>query len=502
MTLNRKEFLRLGAAAAVVTTASAILPAKVAAKVKPPQAYLIRNASILTMNANKEELYETDILIRDGRIVAIAKNITAGSAEIIPGDGKIIMPGMIDGHRHVWETILAARLVKSSKNYRDYLRYNNMAMGVVYTPEDLYFAQLIGGLSAIDNGVTSIVDHAHVIHSPEKGDAAAKGLKDSGIGGFFCYQTGHTPSYGAGDTISTAQASHEIYKEPDEWHLAHAAVIRDKYFSSSTDPLQFGVALGHIEFAPRTVESIRQEIVLGRRLGARLMTQHVAGRAGDEGMALPHEYRVITDLAKADLLGPDYHISHGNDLTDAELGYLRDSGGHIASSVMGEFPYASPSVHGRAMKAGVPVGIGIDVPLALTWDFFEHCRAALWGLHKGATNAAIVRTLESADILSFATSLGAKAIRMDDQIGSVEVGKRADLLMLRTDRFGFPPSGSLADRVLNFAYQHDIDATWIAGKQVKRDGKMIGVNWPVMKAQMEERQRRIFRDADSIRFTG
>ncbi len=185
---------------------------------------------------------------------------------------------------------------------------------------------------------------------------------------------------------------------------------------------------------------------------------------------------------------------------------LRDTGGMICATVMGEFPYMTdsfrgPSVHGRARESGVPTGIGIDVSLAVTGDYFEHVRAALWNLYLDAEGRRIVEGYESNDILDFATALGAKAIRLGDTVGTIAVGKRADLVLLRTDRIGFGMAGSLSDRVVTFATTSDIDSVWIAGKARKRHGKMLDVDWTKLKAQLVEAQERVGRLAATIRFS-
>jgi cytosine/adenosine deaminase-related metal-dependent hydrolase len=206
------------------------------------------------------------------------------------------------------------------------------------------------------------------------------------------------------------------------------------------------------------------------------------------------------------LLGPDYHIEHGNRLTADELKMLRDTGGMICATAVGEFPYmASPnrgeSVHGRAREAGVAVGIGIDVSASLTQDYFEHVRGAFWNLYLSPEGTKIAQSYTSEDTLDFATALGAKAVRLGDVTGTITVGKRADLVLLRTDRIGFAMQGSLADRVLNFASLADIDSVWVAGTIRKQNGQMIGVNWPNMKARQLAIQERIGPLAESIRFT-
>jgi len=185
---------------------------------------------------------------------------------------------------------------------------------------------------------------------------------------------------------------------------------------------------------------------------------------------------------------------------------LRDTGGMVCATAMGEFPYMAsanrgPSVHGRARAAGVATGIGIDVNLVLTQDYFEHARAAFWNLYLSAEGTKIATTYKSEDTLDFVTALGARAMRLGDVTGTISIGKRADLVLLRTDRIGFALQGSLADRVLNFASLSDIDSVWVAGQARKRNGQMIGVDWAQLKSQVAEAQKRIGPLAASITFT-
>jgi cytosine/adenosine deaminase-related metal-dependent hydrolase len=215
----------------------------------------------------------------------------------------------------------------------------------------------------------------------------------------------------------------------------------------------------------------------------------------------------IPDLQEAGLLGPDYHATHANRLTTEELGMLRDSGGMICATAMGEIPYVAvgahrgPSVHARARAAGVATGIGIDVNSILTQDYFEHVRAAFWSHYMEPAGIEIVKDYESDAVLDFATALGAKSLRLGDVAGSITTGKRADLVLLSTDRMGFPMQGNLADRVVNHASREDIDSVWVSGEAKKRNGRMIGVDWADLKTQVASAQARFGPLADSITFT-
>jgi cytosine/adenosine deaminase-related metal-dependent hydrolase len=497
--MTRKEFLRLSAAAAAATSISA------PARAQRPST-LIRGADVLTMAPALGEAKATDVLIRDGRIAAIGQNLPAEDAEVIEASGRILMPGMIDGHRHVWEILDMGRLVKSRPAvYNETYQQWKMRTIVSMTPEDNYLAGLIGGLQAIDSGVTSLVDYAHGQPTEETAMAAARGLKDSGIAGWFAFQLGVSSSYKPGETVSLAAAEGQRIAAVNDAHWKTASRLSKELFSDSSALLQLGLAPSANTGSP--VSEIRREWERARAMGIRLLAAHIhkpksptaPGTMGHRGSGIP-------DLNEAGLLGPDYHLAHANRLTPEELRMVRDTGGMICATVMGEIPYMSepfrgPSVHGRARESGVPTGIGIDVSLALTGDYFEHVRAALWNLYLDPESRRIVEGYDSNDILDFATALGAKAIRLGDTVGTIEIGKRADLVLLRTDRIGFGMAGSLSDRVVTFATTSDIDSVWIAGKPRKRNGKMLDVDWSKLKAQLVEAQERVGRLAATIRFS-
>ncbi len=498
--MTRMEFLRLTAGAVTVAGSSGRAAAQRASK-----ATLIRGADLLTLDPTRGEVRARDVLIRDERIAAIGENLRAEGAEVIDAAGMILMPGMIDGHRHVWEILDMGRLVKSRPAVynRTYQQWK-MRTIVSMTPEDNYLAGLIGGLQAIDSGVTALVDYAHGQPTEETAVAAARGLKDSGISGWFAFQLGVSSSYKPGDTVSLAKAEGQRIAAANETHWRTASRLQKEVFHDGSGLLQ--LALAPSANTGSTVADIQREWTRARGMGVRLLAAHIHKPANPlPAGVMGHRDSGVPDLNEAGLLGPDYHLAHANRLTSEELRMLRDSGGMICATAMGEIPYMSesfrgPSVHGRAREAGVPTGIGIDVSLALTGDYFEHVRAALWNLYLDAESRRIVEGYESNDILDFATALGAKAIRLGDTAGTIEVGKRADLVLLRTDRIGFGMAGSLADRVVTFATTSDIDSVWIAGKPRKRMGKMLDLDWAKLKAELVEAQERVGRLAATIQF--
>lgn len=492
--LTRKGFLGLTGAAVLAADKSYAKP-RSPIKIGPARRTLIKHVDLLSMDPKIGEAFGMDVLIDGGKIAAIGKNLSVGGAELVDGRGAVLMPGFVDGHRHVWLSLMTGAFTKTGPAYRNYDRENNLKYGFAFRPEDLYLAQYTGGLLAIDSGVTTVLDHMHATNGDEMEDAAVRGIKDSGISGYFCYQMRPKPKYGPGSTIPYAQAIADRGGPPDERHYRNAATLRDRYFREG-DLLQFGVAAtGSLGF--QTADQVSEEFRRIRALGARIITQHM-NYARDP---LPGTVNSISDLHAAGLLGPDYHISHGVDVTDAELRMMRDAGSKVCSTTLGELVYPKPSIHGRARAIGVDVGIGLDSDIGLPPDYFEVCRAAFWSMFRTPSESQLAATYQSPQILEFATSLGARALGLGDVTGSVSVGKRADLLLIRTDAYRFGTQGTLADRVLNYAYRADIDSVWISGVRRKAKGQMIGVNWEGFKQPRAEAISHVLKVASTIKLT-
>ncbi|WP_309627145.1 amidohydrolase family protein [Brevundimonas sp.] len=508
---TRKDFLRFSAAttaaaAAGLGNATAAQAAALPRSTAEARRTLIKGASLLTMEPTLGEVASADVLIENGIIAAIGPNLAASDAVVIEAAEMILMPGMNDGHRHVWECIEAGRLVKTHP--AGYSTYQSWKMKVMacFTPEDHYMANYIGGLQCIDSGVTGVLDYAHGQQDQARALAAARGLKESGVSGWFAYQDSHTITYGPGDTLPLAHAAAMREEYTTDAHWATIAAVQEQILSDTSHPLQMGVAMSNSSYG-KPLELIRdKEIGRARAMGIKMIAAHT-GKPKVEWPAgtLGHRGSGIQDLYEAGLLGEDYHGSHGALITDEEFAIMARVGAKHCASAVGEFPYRAAgnglSSHWRARRAGVATGIGIDVGVALTEEYFEHVRGSFWSMYLSDEGAAEAATYKSEDVLDYAIRLGARGLGRGDVTGTIAVGKRADLVLLRTDRFNFPHIGGLADRVVNFANMRDIDSVWVAGRMLKHDGEMIGVDWKRLKQQMIDIQARVWAQAETITFT-
>jgi len=395
----------------------------------------------------------------------------------------------------VWEQLDYGRLVKT--NPGGYSSYQEWKMRTIVSmnPGEHYLAGLLGGLVCVDSGVTSVLDYAHGQINQENAVAAAKGLQDSGVAGWFAFQLGVSSSYKPGDTVDLAHAHSERISSTTETHWATVDALKRDVFTDPNAVLQLGLApaagIGD------KLDLIKEEWGRARATGVNMIAAHIH----KPGKPLPAGYMGfrdsgMLDLADAGLLGPDYHISHANRLTDDEFKVLRETGGMVCATAMGEFPYMTsasrgPSCHGRARKAGVATGIGIDVIMALSHDYFEHARAAFWNLYLEPEGVAIASSYKSPDVLDFVTNLGAKAIRLGDVAGSIEVGKRADLVCVDLSQLETQPLHHVVSQLVYATGRQQVSDVWIDGVAKLRQRVLVDMDIDAIVANARQWRQRI-----------
>lgn len=426
-----------------------------------------------------------DILIDHDRIVAIAPRIQATDAQMIDATGCIVLPGFVDTHRHVWQTQL--RSAAADWSLFDYLVRMRLIYSSFYEPEDVYLGNHVGALEALNAGVTTVVDHCHIINSPEHADAAVRGLQDAHGRAVFCYGLFCNPR-------------HDPFRleEDATWRRANARRIREQILASDSARVTFGLAPNEVESLP--FEASADEIRFARELGARRISFHVAMGAYDQ------RNRFVERLGAANLLAADMLFVHGAALTDHELALIRDHGASISSTPETElqmgmgFPVAD-----RVRQAGGIASLGIDIVSNYSGDMFAQMRLLLQvtrALRNAEleTNGKAPRHIEPRveDVLRMATSGGANAAGLDHEVGSLEVGKQADIVLIRTDTLNTKPATSAVGTVVLSANSGDVDTVLVAGRIVKRHGQLVGVNRQSLLDRLAESYQRIAARAGKV----
>ncbi|KFZ17771.1 hypothetical protein V501_01571 [Pseudogymnoascus sp. VKM F-4519 (FW-2642)] len=438
--------------------------------------YLIQNATVISVDAAIGIVRNCDVLIEHGIITAVAQNLpTSTDLTIIDATDAIVSPGFVDTHRHTWQTQL--RTITSDYVLSDYVVNIRNIYGSCYTPHDAYLGNYCGALESIDNGITYLVDHSHIMNSPDHADAAVKGLQDSKIRAVFCYGLYENPAW-EGSSVKKEQ---EI-KNP-KWRWDDARRIREKYFKSNqpTDLLRFGFAPAEIERG--TLAEAIDEVEFGRSLGSAVITGHVAMGKYDRGA------HIVRNFEQRNILGPDLLFSHCATLHDDELEAVKKNGVSLSSTPDTELQMGmGHPIAFKAHKHGCVASIGIDITSNNPADMFQQMRLLLQAQRHLDNEKHPIRlpkvSQRCEEVLEMATIGGAAAVGLQDVIGSITPGKRADLLITRCDSTRMTPVHDPVAALVLYANASDIDTVFIDGELVKHKGLLTGVDWPKVRREL------------------
>lgn len=446
------------------------------------RAVLIRNARILSMVDGADEV-RGNVLVQDGKIAALGTFEAPTDAEIVDAAGGIVMPGLIDTHRHIWQTQL--RTTAADWTLYDYLVHMRMTYSSFYKPDDVYLGNYVGTLEALNAGITTIVDHCHILNSPEHTDAAIQGLKDSQARAVFCY----------GLFVNPSSHSPFAFDGNMEWRYADARRLRNTTFSSDSGKILLGLAPHEPESVPFEVSA--GDLAFAREIAAHTVSCHVAMGAYDQG------FQFVRRLHEAGLLDPQFLFVHGASLTDDELKMIADSGAGISSTPETELQMGMGyPVALRARNAGAHASLGVDIVSNYSGDLFAQMRMMIQSAR--AQGNAILEArgeaprhveLKTRDVLRLATVGGAETLRLADKIGTLEVGKQADLIIIRTDTINMLPATHAVAAVVYNAGPGDVSDVMVDGAWVKRSGSLVGVDWATLGGRLQASAERILTEA-------
>ncbi|TXN29375.1 amidohydrolase family protein [Lacisediminihabitans profunda] len=425
---------------------------------------LLRNGTVITAATAGECLVGVDILIADGKIAAIGHSLEAGDAEVIDVTGRIVLPGFVDTHRHTWQSVI--REIASDWSLTEYLAGLHTGLSKHFRPEDTYAGNYLGALEALDSGITTLVDWSHNLATPAHADAAIQALTDTGMRAVFAHGGG-SKQWGA------------PLPSPNN-HPEDARRIREQYFSDNTGLVTMAMALRGPQFT--TPEVNVHDFALARDLDLRV-TVHVGD--GYWGKSGP-----ILKLQRDGLLFDTTTYVHCNTLSDEELTLIAESGGSasVAPDVEMQMGHGFPAT-GRLLKAGIRPSFSIDVCSSNGGDMFGTMRTAV-GMQRALDNAPAVETgevierigLSCAEVIRFATIDGANAAGLGHVTGSIEIGKAADIVVLDDRSLAITPMNNPFGAVVYGAHPGLVRDVFVAGRRVKRDGRLVGVDYDKVKA--------------------
>ena len=456
MTLSRRNFLKQSGGAA------AGLMAPFAFKSSPPQtppsgnSFLIKNGTIITMDDELGDFEPGDILIEDGVITEIGESLSADSnAEIIDAEHKIVIPGFVDTHRHMWQGAL--RNILPAGELSDYMEIVTGRARDIFRPKDAEIGNLLTAFSAIDSGVTTVLDWSHIGNSPAHTDAAISGLRESEIRAVY--------AYGAGADTPERRFPEDLRR------------LRNEHFSDNDSLLTLALAAG--------INAEQWE--LARDVGARISV-HVNG-TGDL-------------IPIADDLGPDVTCIHCCNLNDREWRLLAENSVGISISAPVEMimGHGIPPIM-QTLEYGITPSLSVDVETTVPSNMFTQMRSIYTLQRMQVLNPEISRTdnppelLTPKEVLEFATVNGALHNGLNDRIGSLTPGKAADLVMLSKNDINITPVNNIYGSVVMGMDRGNVDTVMINGDIKKWKGELVYPNMDELYELAVESNRYILTEA-------
>ncbi len=417
--------------------------------------YVLRGGLIVSMDDRLGE-FAGDVLVAGGKIKEVATRIDADAVESIDAADHLILPGLVDTHRHTWQSPirhtgldwdLPRMFVELFKRF-----------GPNFRPQDAYAATLFGRLAALDAGVTTLLDWAHIQNSPAHADEAIRALHE--VGGRTIYAHGQ-PGI-----------------EPERWmkesalpHPADIRRLREQTLVSDDALVTLAMAARGPEFT--TIEATEHDLKLARELGLRI-TIHIG--LGPNGP----KYRGVERMHQRKLLGPDVTFVHCCSCSDHEFHLMAETGttasvsAQIASTCGG---FGLPAT-GKLLSHGVRPGLSVDSEMSASGDLFSEMRAALnmertltmGGLQSRPRPVAIT----ARDVLALATIDGARTVGLERKIGSITPGKAADLILIPRHALNLAPMGDPLNSLVLGGHAGNVEAVIVEGRPVKWNGRMIG----------------------------
>jgi cytosine/adenosine deaminase-related metal-dependent hydrolase len=413
--------------------------------------FVVRNGYVLSMDEKLGEFPDGDVHVKNGAIVAVGKNLNAPGATVLDARRMIVMPGFVDTHWHMWTTYL--RCMAGDKMEDGYFPVTTL-YGQWMQPEDMYYSTRLAAAEAIYSGTTTVNDECHNVRSYEHAEQDIRALRELGVRAQW--------SYGAYRGMPPGQlrdlASFE--KLHTEWaRLSNDGLITLAYTWG-------GMPSGNGDNPPPadSIANARKEIETARKLGTRI-TMHLASRENTPAGQV---------RAQADYLKNDMLLIHMLATSSDEMKLVATSGASISVSPGSELRIGYGLTKAcDFMDAGINVAVSVD-----TAPLIGNCHMP--GVLKLLRNAECAKAqnefkLSARRALEMGTIHGARALGIDDKVGSLTPGKRADLIMINTDVITMGVFTDPTHMVVEATEPANVDTVMIDGRILKRNGKFTAL---------------------------
>ena len=416
---------------------------------------VFQHVNIVTCDQDFHVYLDGILAVKESQIVYVGQEnqeILKQADQIIDYQGAWIMPGLVNCHTH--SAMTGLRGIRDDSNLHEWLEDYIWPAEAEFTPEMTTKAVKEALTEMLQSGTTTFND----MYNPNGVDIAEiyEAVKESKMRCYFSPTLFSSDVETTAETIARTRAIIEIIKDYQDPNFKVMVAPHSPY-SCSRDLLEASLELAKEENIPLHI--------------------HVAETQEESGIILKrYGKRPLAFLDELGYLDHKAVFAHGVELNEAEIARLADSQVAIAHNPISNLKLASgiaPVV--QLQQAGVPVGIATDsVASNNNLDMFEEGRTAAL-LQKMKSGDASQFPIETA--LKALTIEGAKVLGMEDEIGSLEVGKQADFLVIQPQgKIHLQPQENMLSHLVYAVKSSDVNDVYIAGEQVVKDGQVLTVN--------------------------
>ncbi len=430
---------------------------------------LLKNCfCLVTMNPNRDRLTDFDLLVDENRIEQIDRDIIKGDAEVIDCSTKLVIPGLINSHHHLCQTLTRNLPQVQNKPLFDWL-VTLYEIWKFLDEDAIYYSTLMGGGELLKTGCTTTTDHHYLYPKQLQMDIPAIQFEAAAkLGIRFCPTRGsmsRSRKDGGLPPDSVVQDEDEI--------LRHSEAAIQKYHDPA--PLSMRqVQLGPCAPFNVTPELMKETAKLARHYGVRLHTHLAETKDEDRYCQQVYGKRPLQLMEDLDWLGNDVWYAHGIHFNDDELKLLAERETGVAHCPASNMRLGSGIARiPEMLKLGIVVGLAVDGSASNdSSDMVGEMRQALL-LHR-VNSGANAMTAEG--VLQMAT-LGSAQLLGRNDIGSLEVGKAADIAIFDLNKLEY--TGALSDPLAALIFSginHEVDTTIVNGQIVVKDGKLVHID--------------------------
>lgn len=446
-----------------------------------PTTILIENGAIITVDDAQQVFKPGYVFIEDDRIAAVAAGDAPAAMRkadtVIDASLMAVMPGMVNAHTHLFQTFI--RGLADDKPLLEWLKAAIWPVAKALTEEEAYVAAMIGMMENVRGGATAVIDHQYIHTQPTNDDAVCRAAEEAGLRFLL--------ARGWADTNY-----HPAFMETPDRIIAETTRLRQAWQGRGEGRIR-------VEFGPLipwgcTDETMKRTYDISQQWGAGTHI-HVAETRVEVEMNLEARgNRHIEWLAELGALGPDMQLVHSVWLSDREIDLIAEHAAVVVHCPVSNMYLASGVARVPEMRSrGITVALGTDGPGSNnSQDMMETLKTTAL-LHKVNTLDAMVLLPE--DVIWMACRGGAVAFGQPDLIGSLEVGKKADVVLVDLDTPLAMPVHRVPSAIVYNASARDVDTVIVDGKILMRDKEILFVDEKAMLARSREVCQRLFERA-------